>query len=223
MHRSWTCLSCPQTPASKKLASERIKENIRAMEFIGGQVVVIHTSRKTQYSVSEFWGELIDTIKELGDYAGEHGVMIGVENVPNTGPTDADEFLRLIYQVDHPSVGATIDTGHVLGFVSKSLHGTSEGEHLFAQTLADMADRLASLTLHVHIHDVRRRDWRDHREVGTGIVDYIPFFQQLQKNDFAGALSLELEEPDRIGAIERSVSQIKQFIQMTAATTAATV
>jgi len=109
-------------------------------------------------------------------------------------------------------VGACLDTGHVLGMVPHEKRRTPEGNALLSATVGSVAATLAGKLVHVHIHDVRAHDWRDHREVGTGVIDYAPLFKALTQIGFSGALSLEMEEPDRRGAIQRSVARIRGFI-----------
>jgi sugar phosphate isomerase/epimerase len=48
----------------------------------------------------------------------------------------------------------------------------------------------------VHAHDVRRDDWRDHRCVGSGVIDFAALFTELQHVGYSGLFEIELEEPD---------------------------
>lgn len=197
------------------LAEAQIGESVRLAAHIGGGPVIVHTNAKRGFDPAEYAGELRDALRRLGDAAGEAGCTIAVENLIDTVPATADLYCALVWNADHEAVGACIDTGHVLGFVEPRLRRTPEGAAVLSATLADMARTLGPKLRHVHVHDVRARDWRDHREVGTGVIDYRPFFEALRDVSYDGALSLEMEEPDRRGAVARSAARIRDLIDAT--------
>lgn len=194
------------------LAEAQIQESVRLVELMGGGAVIIHPNGKRGFDPAEFRQEMLDTFRRLGDYAAERGAVIAIENMPDVLPETQEKFCALIWNVDHPAVGACLDTGHVLGMVPHEKRRTPEGNALLSATVGSVAATLAEKLVHVHIHDVRAHDWRDHREVGTGVIDYAPLFKALTQIGFSGALSLEMEEPDRRGAIQRSVARIRGFI-----------
>lgn len=198
--------------AVAELAEAQIRESIRLVQLIGGGAVVIHPNAKRNFDPGEYRQEMLDAFRRLGDAAGEAGAVIAIENMPDVLPETQDKFCALIWNVDHPAVGACLDTGHVLGMVPQALRRTDAGNALLSATVASTARTLAEKLAHVHIHDVRAHDWRDHREVGRGVIDYAPLFGALTEIGYSGALSLELEEPDRTGALARSVARIRGFI-----------
>lgn len=195
-----------------ELAEAQIRDSIRLVALMGGGAVVVHPNAKRSFDPAEYRQEMLDTFRRLGDAAGEVGAKIAIENMPDGFPETADKFCALVWNVDHPAVGSCLDTGHVFGMVPHEKRRTAEGNALLSATVASMAETLGEKLFHVHIHDVRPHDWRDHREVGSGVIDYAPLFAVLTRIGYAGALSLEMEEPDRTGAIARSVSRIRGFI-----------
>lgn len=56
------------------------------------------------------WQNVIETMKIAADYAGEHGVFLGIENHDSIG--NQATLLRLIKDIDHPWVGVNLDTGN---------------------------------------------------------------------------------------------------------------
>ena len=64
----------------------------------------------------------------------------------------------------------------------------------------------------VHLHDVRYDDWRDHREIGTGFIDFPELLDRLRASGFDGRLTLELEEADSLGALERSKAKLDALL-----------
>lgn len=197
-------------PEVRALAIKQMQESVRAAAYLGAQTVTVHTNIKRGFAVEEYWDEMLDTYRQLGDDARDRGVWVGVENL--NLPDNADDYVRLIREIDHPNVGATIDTGHVIHFAPRELIGTAEGVARYNDILQDLAARLADKIVHIHLHDVRASDWRDHCEVGTGIIDFAPFFQIVATSGYGRAICLELEEPDKLGALERSISRAKDFL-----------
>jgi sugar phosphate isomerase/epimerase len=59
---------------------------------------------------------------------------------------------------------------------------------------------------------VRRADWRDHRTLGTGVIDLPALFTALRGVGYDGLLQLELEEPDQEPALVASKCQLERLI-----------
>ncbi|MEM0969714.1 MAG: sugar phosphate isomerase/epimerase family protein [Verrucomicrobiota bacterium] len=53
---------------------------------------------------------VVECLKEVGDFAGERGVFLGVENHDSVG--DAETLLGVIRAADHPWIGVNLDTGN---------------------------------------------------------------------------------------------------------------
>lgn len=58
----------------------------------------------------EAWQNVIATLRAAADYAGQHGVFLGIENHDSIG--DYETLLRLVKDIDHPWVGVNLDTGN---------------------------------------------------------------------------------------------------------------
>ena len=185
----------------------QIRETIDLAAFVGAEAIATHANRRNNLPLETFWPELIDVYRRLGDYALSRGrgVKLGVE----TGyPEDARTFARLVLEIDHPAVGATIDVGHVRNSVPKDQWGTPQGVRRLNDDIASLLDALGHKVIHFHIHDVRRADFRDHRALGdqhtNGVVDFPRLISRLEQSSYAGLWILELEEPDREPALTRS-------------------
>lgn len=162
---------------------------------VGADVVTIHSGlpREGQRS-SEFIEERVAHLRRIGDYAGENGVRIGIENEGGT----CEDYLGLVAAVAHPAVGATLDLGHCAYF-QRVLSLTDFGERAVAlnETIRTVVRALGRSLFSLHAHDVRQSDWRDHRCAGSGVIDYPGLFEDLRRIDYTGLFEIELEEPDK--------------------------
>jgi sugar phosphate isomerase/epimerase len=145
----------------------------------------------------------------LGDYAAERNVDIGIE----TGfPSKVDDFVKLIIDIDHNAVGANIDVGHLNGSVYSELRCTDKGCAVYNDNLTELASRLGKKVYHLHLHDVRASDWRDHRQAGKGIIDFRRFFAVLDSLNYNRLMTFELEEPQKEEALRESKKYIEDII-----------
>jgi D-psicose/D-tagatose/L-ribulose 3-epimerase len=115
----------------------------------------------------------VESLRALGDVAGERGVVLGVEQLSRYDSdmfNTATESLAFIADVDHPSVGLLLDTFHM------QMEERSAGEAIRAA-----GDKL------VHFHSVE-----SHRgELGTGQIDWDDVFGALTEIGYEGAVSIE--------------------------------
>ncbi len=58
----------------------------------------------------EAWDHVVDNLRMAGDYAGQRGVFLGIENHDSVG--DSETLLKLIGDANHPWVGVNLDTGN---------------------------------------------------------------------------------------------------------------
>lgn len=110
-------------------------------------------------------------------------MRIGVEH---EGGTCAD-YLGLVATVAHPFVGAMLGLGHCTYFQSV-LALRDPAEHVVAlnETIRTMVRTLGAHLFSLHAHDVRQSDWRDHRCVGSGVIDSRALFEELKGVGYAG-------------------------------------
>ncbi|HIE27167.1 TPA: sugar phosphate isomerase/epimerase [Candidatus Poribacteria bacterium] len=198
--------------AVQQLAIAQICEAIDAASFLNGSLVTIHLNAKTSYQLHEQWDEMVLVSRFLGDYAAEQNVSIGIE----TGfPPQVDDFVKLIKDIDHDAVGANIDVGHLTGSVDSQLRCTDEGCAMYNENLIELTSQLGGKVYHLHLHDVRASDWRDHRQVGTGIIDFRRLFSVLDSFNYTGLMTFELEEPKKEEALQQSKKYIEDIILTT--------
>lgn len=190
------------------LCRELIAEALDALAELGGQTAVFHVAPFPARSHDELWVRLADACRWLGDRADAAGVRVALE----TGYPVGDEFPRFLDSVDPGAVGACLDVGHLTAAVGREARNTDHGAHAYNDYLMRLVEQLGPRLRHLHVHDVRYDDWRDHREVGTGILDFAELLDCLRAGGFAGRLTLELEEADPLGALERSKQRLDALL-----------
>jgi sugar phosphate isomerase/epimerase len=158
-------------------SKQLVKTPMEAAANLGADAVAIHVNSRPYFDAANYWNPLVAVLREQGDYGMLLCVRVGVE----TGyPRDLQSFLRIILEADHPMVGATLDVGHVAFSVERELWGTDACVRQHNQYIHDLCVPLGNKLFHMHIHDVRKEDWRDHRAVGTGIIDWPALFACLK-------------------------------------------
>lgn len=198
----------------RRASMEQVKRGIDSLAYLEGSLAVVHPGWPEEgKSFRDIWPQMLDTFRLLGDYADERGIKVGLETMQ---PNSVKDYTELIFDIDHPAVGATIDTGHIRGSTDIGLpteqRDSNEGRRRFNEVLNRIVDILGEKVLHVHLTDVRSSDWRDHRTVGTGIIDFPRFFESLDRIKYDGLLVFELEEQDQINALRASTAHVEELI-----------
>lgn len=193
----------------------QLRKGIDTLAFLKGELAVIHPGWPGPgQTYKDIWPQMRDTFRRLGDYAGSKGIRIGLETMQ---PASVQEFSQLIFDINHPQVGATIDTGHIRGSSDIGLANeqkyTSEGSTRFNQVLFQLIETLGEKVYHYHLTDVRQSNWRDHHTLGTGIIDFPRLFQKLNHQQYKGLLVFELEEPAQLEALQASKQYSEKFLK----------
>ncbi len=190
-----------------------LKMSIEGAAYFGAGVGAIHVYPRHGFRFAEYWDEMVGAFRDLGDYAGERGVKLGIE----TGcPNLISEYTRLILDINHPFVGGLIDVGHCFFYADvvrkPQERGTPEAVQRGNDCLNQIVETLGPKNLHFHLHDFRPQDWRDHRAVGRGVIDFARLFGTLKKIGYAGCLTFELEETHLLDALRQSKSAIEALM-----------
>lgn len=181
-----------------------IERGIRDSGWWGAQMGTLHVAPEKDYA--PVWKQLLETYRRFGDVAAKHKVRLGIETgAPNT----VQQFLALIREVNHEAVGATVDTGHTRGYrkdagITDSDLGTDHARKRYNDVLMSKVEGLGPKLFHFHFDDVRASDWREHRTLGTGIVDWQRLLGYLKKTGYVGAFAIELEETPPAGMLVQS-------------------
>ncbi len=111
------------------------------------------------------------------------------------------DLIRLVHEVDHDRVGATIDVGHQGRYeelarrVRPENRGTPAGILAYNDINMELVDRLGAKLIHFHIHDVEPNTWREHKPLIYGFIDYSRFIRRLREIKYEGVLVFEIGGP----------------------------
>ena len=211
--------------ASKK---EEIRNNAMAQlhtaiddsAFWGASVATLHSLVAPGETYDGSVPVFISALRELGEHAASVHIRLGLETGTTGVANTVEQYLNLIREVNHPAVGGTIDTGHEKGYEADL--GITEAQHTepiaierYREVLLRIVDGLGPKLFHFHVDDVNPGMWRDHRTLGTGIVDWKALVARLAKNGYGGVFALELEEKPVLEAAEQSRTFFKTVLMGT--------
>ena len=171
----------PLPPQEPLAAVEGFVPLIELAAEVGASILTIHGHAPDRQAGRDnaVWRKAVERLDAL---AGEAGVLIGLENLPEyeafRGPR-------------RPNVGVTLDIGHA----------RLDMGHCWPGTLGDLVRYLGDTLVHMHVHDfdgttVPLPDGKvhDHQELGTGVIDFDDLLRALAEVQYQGALLLELNE-----------------------------
>jgi sugar phosphate isomerase/epimerase len=184
--------------------------------YFGARIAVLHPKPGTGQTPASEWPAMLKRIRRWGDMARRHRMRIALE----TGyPASVKDFVRLVRELDHPAVGATIDVGHqsryaeLITKVKPEDRATPQGIRAYNDTTLAIVEALGPKVIHFHVHDIDPATWKEHLPLGTGFVDYPRLFRQLDEIGYRGALVLEIGGPaeQMKGHLEDGKRRIEEF------------
>ncbi len=209
----WDIAPFSPNPGIRDESRRQLRDTTAVSASLGASTVTTHVVARHGYQWPEYRDDVIGLYGELGDLAAEREITVTIE----TGfPREIDEFTALIHDIDHPAVGANVDVGHLRGLMTPEQQQSGDAAATYNDLLARHIDSLGAKVIHLHLHDTRRSDFRDHREYGTGIIDLTPVFRRLLELDYRGLANFELEEADAVGALRRSRERVIDAIRAAA-------
>lgn len=164
--------------------------------YFGAKMMVLHPKAGTGHTLESQWRVMVERIRRWGALAQRHKARIALE----TGfPLSVRDFVRLVKEIDHPAVGATIDVGHqskyaeLVAKVRPEDRATPHGIKAYNDTTLAIIEGLGpEKTFHLHVHDIDPTTWREHLPLGTNFVDYKRLLALLNRMDYRGYLIFEI-------------------------------
>lgn len=197
----WDIEPFSPNPGIRDESRRQLVETARMAGKLGASTVTTHISPKKSHELREYRDEVLAFYRELGDVAAAAGVTVTIE----TGfPVGIEEFAALVHDIDHPAVGANVDVGHLRGIMSPEQKTSPEAATIYNGLLHAHLRAVGARVYHMHLHDIRPSDFRDHRTPGSGILDYRALMARMLEMDYHGLMVFELEEPDDVAELGRS-------------------
>ena len=177
-----------------------VRELARMGARLGARIVRVFTGYTTQAeSSSGDWDKCVQAVRACADAAGEHGLVLGVQNHHDVAVT-CDAMLEFLADVDHPNCRAMFDPW------APALHGEDLRDcarrmapHMVQTTLADYVrlKRFAYMPGLINYKELPAMT----RAVplGDGFIDLPAFFQGLREGGFDGHVAYEMCSPLRGG------------------------
>ena len=161
----------------------QIKSSIDLANEINAEAVVVHPGLisflANKYFKNEVYEFANQSIKEIGDYAKDLGVMATIENMPN--------FESMIYQ-------NIVDLNQLL--VENEMHMTLDIGHANHVGYAP-EDMIFDSIKHIHVHD-NLGDDDSHLPLGEGSIDLKYIINTLESKNYDGIYILEVNDYDSI-------------------------
>ena len=205
-----------------KVYIDHLKQVVRAAELLGVGIVNSFIGRDWRRSIDENWPRFKEVWKPLIQFAGDHGVRIGIENCPMFFTDDEWPggknlafcpaiWRRMFAEIPSENFGLNYDPSHL---VWQRID--------YVKPLEEFSDRI----FHVHAKDARidhaRLDdvgilatpleYHTPKLPGLGDVDWGRFFSVLSDTGYDGPVCIEVE--DR--AYERSLESRKASLRQSA-------
>jgi sugar phosphate isomerase/epimerase len=136
----------------------------------GGEHCTVRTERECIQKLN------IEAFRRLGDFAGERGVRIGLENLTQPGATTPAELIDLLKRIDRPTIGITLDTSHV-----------NMSALNVAQVVRDCGPHLVA----THISD-NNGSGDQHLTPGGGTIDWPAVMEAFRDIHYQGLFNLEI-------------------------------
>ncbi|MBO6110641.1 MAG: sugar phosphate isomerase/epimerase [Methanobrevibacter sp.] len=168
---------------SRRDSIKQIKNSINFANDIDAKAVVVHPGL-TSFLPNKYFPDKViqaanDSIKELGEYGNDLGILTTIENMPNFPSMIYEniyELNELLVSLDMPM---TLDIGH-------AEHAGYPADEMYFDCIK-----------HIHAHD-NFGDDDSHLALGEGSIDLNTIINTLEKNKFDGIYILEVNDFDSI-------------------------
>ncbi len=182
----------------RESAVRTVETAMEATAFFGATIAVLHPQPLPDGTLDATWRSYLDRFRRWGDGARKLGFRIALE----TGyPRSVRDYVRLVKEIDHDSVGSTIDVGHqsryaeLVARVKPEEKSAPAGIKAYNETTFAIVEELGPKVFHFHVHDIDPATWKEHQPLSTGFVDYPRLFQVLRRINYQGMLILEISGP----------------------------
>jgi sugar phosphate isomerase/epimerase len=207
-YTDFTLAQGTETPAVE-IQVAYVGQLARLARKLGAKIVRVFTGYTTDpEAYSRDWEVSVRAIRECARVAGEHGVLLGVQNHHDVG-VGVDSYVEFLDEVDHPNCRAMFDPW------APALHGDD-----LRAAARRLAPRMVQTTLADYVRMARyayQRGLVNYRQLddmvravplGEGFLDLEGFFAGLREGGFDGYVAYEMCSPLRGGGSEENLDRV---------------
>jgi hypothetical protein len=179
-------------PEDRDQRLQQGRADIDTAALMGAQLVRVFARHKWPDTVEEqerLWAPMVDSFQQLADYAGERGVVLGLQNHDESSfCMTAEQAQRILRDVGRDNFGFLMDTGQWKGAIGSHPRGESDPDvDLYEDYLRPMTPHTIYVRAKIYKIDGGREEW----------IDYHRVAQMLHEAWFNGTLGLTFELGDR--------------------------
>ena len=177
---------------SRLTSIEQIKDSIDLANKINAEAVVVHPGLASflvhKYFLDDVYKTANESIKELGEYGNDLGVLTTIENMPTFEAMIYYNLNDLHETLTSYGMYMTLDIGH-------ANHAGYPADEMYFDSIK-----------HIHIHD-NFGDEDAHLALGEGSIDLNHIVNTLEKNNYDGIYIIEVNDYD---SIKKSYEYMKE-------------
>ena len=168
---------------------------------------------------------LVSSMRECGDYAQKHGVVLCLENHFGTMTTTAQETMRIIRAINHPAVGILYDQANIAFFPAEEYQEAIalQKDKIFYVHCKDLVYRggKPEKAKFANVSHISESERTVHSRIpGEGILDWPGILRSLQAIGYDGWISMEYERrwqtidlPDAAVGMPRGANYIRKILK----------
>lgn len=158
---------------------KRLEQSIRSASTLEAKALVFHPGATTAleyFYPGKAWELNIRSVRRLLKYAGEYGVSVMIENVPDPFPflmKSVEDFKKFFDEVEF-EVSMVLDIAH---------------SYIIGQTL-EFIERFSDRIWHIHVSD-NLGEMDEHLQIGKGSIDWKKTMAAISASQFKGWIVVE--------------------------------
>ncbi|MBQ6099661.1 MAG: sugar phosphate isomerase/epimerase [Methanobrevibacter sp.] len=161
----------------------QIKDSIDFANKINAEAVVVHPGLASflakKYFLDKVYSIANDSIKEIGEYGHDLGVLTTIENMPTFDAMIYQDMKKLDDLLVSLDMAMTLDIGH-------ANHAGYTADEMYFDSIK-----------HIHAHD-NFGDDDAHLTLGEGSIELNTIINNLEKNNYDGIYIIEVNDFDSI-------------------------
>ncbi len=156
---------------------EYSKKCVDLADWVGADCISVTSGRcAPDFDPKTSMGFLLESLRELVEYAEERSIRIGIEYEPGLLVERYEELAIVLEKLPSRWLGANLDLGH---------------SHVLGEDPARVIESLGHKIFHVHLEDIRDRK-HYHLVPGTGDMNFPELLRILCNSGYSGFATVEL-------------------------------